>query len=87
MIARYVWSKNSTVVVHFISEIVLHVWGNAVAPAGVLRHVHPLGNGPRCCLADGGARGPKVLPAAELESMVSGGPGSLLRASRHDLGS
>ena len=37
-----------------IGEIVLHVGGNAVAPEGVLRHVHPLGDSPRRCLADGG---------------------------------
>ena len=36
-------------------KIALHVGGNAVAPEGVLRHVHPLGDSPRRCLADGGA--------------------------------
>ena len=30
-----------------VGEIVLHVGGSAVAPEGVLRHMHPLGNSPR----------------------------------------
>ena len=37
-----------------VGEVVLHVGGNAVASEGVLRHVHPLGDSPRRCLADGG---------------------------------
>ena len=48
------------------------VGGSAVAPEGVLRHVHPLGDSPRRCLADGGACVPKVLPAAELEGILAG---------------
>jgi len=55
-----------------IGEIVLHIGGSAVAPEGVLRHVHPLGDSPRRCLADGGARVPKVLPSAELEGILAG---------------
>ena len=55
-----------------IGKIVLHVGGSAVAPEGVLRHVHPLGDSPRRCLADGGACVPKVLPAAELEGILAG---------------
>ena len=43
-----------------VGEVVLHVGGNAVASKGVLRHVHPLGDGPRRCLADGGACVPKA---------------------------
>ena len=43
-----------------------------MAPEGVLRHVHPLGDSPRRCLADGGACVPKVLPAAELEGILAG---------------
>ena len=43
-----------------------------MAPEGVLRHVHPLGDSQRRCVADGGARGPKVLPAAELEGILAG---------------
>ena len=52
-----------------VGEVVLHVGGNAVASEGVLRHVHPLGDSPRRCLADGGACVPRVLPAAELEGV------------------
>ena len=37
-----------------VGEVVRHVGGNAVASEGVLRHVHPLGDSPRRCLADGG---------------------------------
>ena len=55
-----------------VGEVVLHVGGNAVASEGVLRHVHPLGDSPRRCLADGGACVPKVLPAAELEGILAG---------------
>ena len=55
-----------------VGEVVLHVGGNAVASEGVLRHVHPLGDSPRLCLADGGACVPKVLPAAELEGILAG---------------
>ena len=55
-----------------VGEVVLHVGGNAVAAEGVLRHVHPLGDSPRRCLADGGACVPKVLPAAELEGILAG---------------
>ena len=36
-----------------------------MAPEGVLRHVHPLGDSPRCSLAD-------VLPTVELEGVVVG---------------
>ena len=43
-----------------------------MASEGVLRHVHPLGDSPRRCLADGGACVPKVLPAAELEGILAG---------------
>ena len=43
-----------------------------MAPEGVLRHVHPLGDSPRRCLSDGGARVPKVLPSAELEGILAG---------------
>ena len=43
-----------------------------MASEGVLRHVHPLGDSPRHCLADGGACVPKVLPAAELEGILAG---------------
>ena len=55
-----------------VGEVVLRVGGNAVASEGVLRHVHPLGDSPRRCLADGGACVPKVLPAAELEGILAG---------------
>ena len=55
-----------------VGEVVRHVGGNAVASEGVLRHVHPLGDSPRRCLADGGACVPKVLPAAELEGILAG---------------
>ena len=55
-----------------VGEVVLHVGGNAVASEGVLRHVHPLGDSPRRCLADGGARVPKVLPSAELKESSLG---------------
>ena len=59
-----------------IGEIVLHIGGSAVAPEGVLRQVHPLGDSPRRCLADSGARVPKcytkVLPSAELEGILAG---------------
>ena len=55
-----------------IGEIVLHIGGSAVAPEGVLRQVHPLGDSPRRCLADGGARVPKVLPSAEHEDILAG---------------
>ena len=57
-----------------VGEVVLHVGGNAVASEGVLRHVHPLGDSPRRCLADGGACVPitsEVLP----ERMVVDGHG------------
>ncbi len=47
-----------------------------MAPEGavprVLRHVHPLGDSPRRCLAYAGARVPKVLPSAELEGILAG---------------
>ena len=55
-----------------IGKIVLHIGGSAVAPEGVLRHVHPLGDNPRRWLADGGTRVPKVLPSAELEGILAG---------------
>ena len=55
-----------------IGKIVLHGGGSAVAPEGVLRHVHPLGDSQRRCLADGGARVPKVLPSVELEGILAG---------------
>ena len=55
-----------------IGKIVLHIGGSAVAPGGVLRHVHPLVDSPRRCLADGGAPVPEVLPAAELEGILAG---------------
>ncbi len=55
-----------------IGEIVLHIEGSAVAPEVVLRHVHPLGDSQRRCMADGGARVPEVLPAAELEGILAG---------------
>jgi hypothetical protein len=37
---------------------------------GVLRDLHPLGDGPCRSLADSGARVPKVLPTAELEGFL-----------------
>jgi len=43
-----------------------------VAREGVLRHVYPLGDSPRCGLADCGPRVPKVLPSAELEGILAG---------------
>ncbi len=49
-------------------EIVLRVWGSAVAPEGVLHHVHPLGDSPR----RSGARVPKVLPSAEIKGILTG---------------
>ena len=54
-----------------IGEIVLHVGGNAVAPEGVLRHVHPLGDSPRLCLSDGGARTKILIASEKLQSFVS----------------
>ena len=54
-----------------VGEVVLHVGGNAVASEGVLRHVHPLGDSPRHCLADGGTCVPKAMPAAELEGILA----------------
>ena len=60
-----------------IGEVVLHGGGNAVAPEGVLGHVHPLGYSPRRCLPDGGARVPKVLPSAELEGILAGHCGAV----------
>ena len=53
-----------------------------MAPEGVLRHVHPLGDSPRRCLADGGACVPKVLPAAELEGILTA---SFLYSMNHEL--
>ena len=53
-------------------EIVLHVGGSAVAPEGLVRHVHPLGDSTRRCVADSGARVPVVLPSAELDGIHAG---------------
>jgi hypothetical protein len=54
------------------SEVVLHVWGNAVAAKGMLGELNPLGDGPCRSLADNGARVPKILPSAELEGFLTG---------------
>jgi len=48
------------------------VWVNAVATEGMLGDLNPLGDSPCRSLADNGARGPKVLPAAELEGFLTG---------------
>ena len=55
-----------------VGEVVLRVGGNAVASEGVLRHVHPLGDSPRRCLADGGACVPKYCPRRNLKASSLG---------------
>ena len=43
-----------------------------MAPEGVLRHVHPLGDSLHRSVADSCARVPEVLPTAELEGILAG---------------
>ena len=54
------------------SEVVLHVWGNAVAAKGMLGDLNPLGDGPCRSLADNDTRVPKILPAPEPQASSLG---------------